>query len=197
MRKINNVIIYVVTFLSLLIAVKDFNIGKYDRLLGDLTIFFVFMLPRIVNKLFKFNLENKVEFIYIIFIFISQFLGSVLNLFNIIWWYDLFTHFISGILTSILALLLLQYFNVYDKNKKFNLFFLLIFTIFIAALWEFMEFFADTFLNMNVQHSVDTGVIDTMEDMLIATLGGLIVFIKYLFEKNKNSMLSKFVKTRN
>ena len=197
MKKINNVIIYVVTFLSLLIAIKDFNLGRYDRLLGDLTIFLVFMLPRIISKLFKLKLNNKIEFIYIIFIFISQFLGSVLNLFNIVWWYDLFTHFVSGILTSVLALLLLNYFNICNKSKFFNLLFILIFTISIAALWEFMEFFADTFLNMNVQHSIETGVSDTMEDMLIATLGGLIVFIKYLFEKNKNDMLNKFVKAKN
>ena len=193
MKKINNIIIYVVTFLSLLIAVKDLNIGKYDRLLGDLTIFLVFVLPRIVCKIFKFKSDYKIEFIYIIFIFISQFLGSVLNLFNTVWWYDLFTHFISGILTSVLALMILNYFKC-DKNKVFNLLFMISFTVFVAALWEFMEFFADTFLGMNVQHSIGTGVSDTMEDMLIATLGGLIVLIKYLFDKN--DMLTKYVKGR-
>ena len=49
---------------------------------------------------------------------------------------------------------------------------------------------------MNVQHSIETGVNDTMEDMLIATLGGILAFLKYLFENNKNGLLNKFVKKK-
>ena len=38
---------------------------------------------------------------------------------------------------------------------------------------------------MNVQHSIETGVKDTITDMLIATLGSLIMFIIYLSKKQK------------
>ena len=65
----------------------------------------------------------------------------------------------------------------------------------IASLWEFLEFGADTFLGMNVQHSIETGVRDTMEDMLIAFLGSLIVSISYLVENkiSKNGFLKRVV----
>ena len=64
----------------------------------------------------------------------------------------------------------------------------------IASIWEFLEFGADTFFGMNVQHSLDTGVRDTMEDMLIAFLGSLIVSISYLVENKIAKMQEAYEK---
>ena len=82
-----------------------------------------------------------------------------------------------------------------EKNKGFNFLFIISITLMIASLWEFLEFGVDTFFGMNVQHSIDTGVRDTMEDMLIAFLGSLIVSISYLVENKigKNGFLKKIV----
>ena len=33
------------------------------------------------------------EFVYVVFIILAMFLGSVVNLYDGVWWYDLFTHF--------------------------------------------------------------------------------------------------------
>lgn len=65
----------------------------------------------------------------------------------------------------------------------------------IASLWEFLEYGADTFLKMNVQHSIETGVSDTMEDMLVAFLGSIIVSILYIIEskKTKKGFLRKAI----
>ena len=60
-----------------------------------------------LRKIFKINISYKLEFIYIVFIFFAQFLGLILDLYNIVWWFDLFVHFLYGILCSILSLLLL------------------------------------------------------------------------------------------
>ena len=58
------------------------------------------------------------ELIYVVFIILAQFLGSVVNLYNTFWWYDLFTHFLSGILTAVLSLVILNWFSMYkDKNN--------------------------------------------------------------------------------
>ena len=185
MKKINNTLIFLISLLSICFAVKDINIGAYDRLIGSLSIVLILLIPKIIGKIFKLEISNLLELIYIIFIFVAQFLGSVVNLYNIIWWYDLFVHFLSGILTSVLALIMLNAFKL-DKNKIFNACFIIIFSIFVAAFWEFIEFSGDTFFNMNVQHSIETGVKDTITDMLIATLGSLIMFIFYLsFKKEK------------
>lgn len=104
-----------------LLLVRDLNLGSYDRLLGDVTIPLVLLLPRIFSKLFKIKITSTMELVYVIFIILAQFIGSVVNLYNRVWWYDLFAHFLSGVLTSVLALVILDWFGIYkEKNKGFN-----------------------------------------------------------------------------
>lgn len=196
MKKINNILIFIFSILSICIFVKDVNLNNTDRFLGDLSIILVFFLPRIFKKIFKLKITGVLEMIYIIFIIIAQFFGSIVNLYNTTWWYDLFAHFLSGVLTGVLALIILKWFNMYkEKNKLFNVLYIISFVLMIAGLWEFLEYGADTFLGLNVQHSIETGVRDTMEDMLIAFLGSIIVGVFYLVESKsqKKGFLKKIV----
>ncbi len=196
MKKINNVLIFLAGLASVCFAVKDFNIGAYDRLLASLSIVLVLFIPRIVKKIFKIRISDAMELVYIIFIILAQFFGSVVNLYNSVWWYDLFAHFLSGILTSVLALVVMDWFGVYkEKNKNFNALFIIAFTLMIASLWEFIEFESYVFLGMDVQHHLTTGVFDTMEDMLAAFLGSIMIFVSYLLEDkvSKNGFLKKVV----
>lgn len=193
MKRINNVLIFLCSLASVCIFVKDFNIGATDRFLGDLSMVFVLLIPKIVRKLFKIKITDAMEFIYVLFMILAQFIGSVVNLYNHTWWYDLFTHFLSGVLTTILALVIMNWLGVYnEKNKWFNFIFMISFTLMIASLWEFMEFGTDLVMGTDVQHVLDTGVADTMEDMLIAFLGSIIVGVKYLFE-GKSGLIKKIV----
>ncbi len=196
MKRLNNTLIFLFTLASVCFFVKDINQMVYDRLLGDITVGLVLLLPRIITKIFKIKITDAMELVYILFIFLAQFLGSVVNLYNLTWWYDLFAHFLSGILTSVLALVVMDWFGVYkEKNTGFNVLFIISFTLMVASLWEFIEFGAFVFLKMDVQHHLTTGVFDTMEDMLVAFLGSVIVAISYLIESNasKNGFLKKIV----
>ncbi len=196
MKKLNNILIFLCSLAAVCFCIKDLNTGSYDRLLGDITVPLVLLIPRIAGKMFKIKITSAMELVYVLFIILAQFVGSVVNLYNKVWWYDLFAHFLSGVLTSVLSLVVLNWFGVYkEKNKWFNFLFIISFTLMIASIWEFMEFGTDTFLGMNVQHSIDTGVRDTMEDMLVAFLGSLIVSISYLVENKvaKNGFLKRVV----
>ena len=196
MKKLNNVLMFLCSLASLCYFVRDYNIGAYDRLLGSASIILVLFIPRIFQKIFKLKISDGMELIYVVFIILAQFLGSVVNLYNTVWWYDLFTHFLSGILTAVLSLVILNWLSMYkDKNKGFNVLFIISFTLMVASIWEMLEFGADTFLGMNVQHSIETGVSDTMEDILVAFLGSIIVSLSYLLENivNKNGFLKKVV----
>lgn len=198
MKKINNAIIFIISLAAICFFVKDINIGQNDRLASDVTVPLVLLLPRIFKRILKLNINDEMEFIYIIFIVLAHFLGSVVNLYKYIWWYDLFAHFLSGMLTSILALVIMNWMGVYkEKNVTFNIIFIISFTLMVASIWEFFEYGADTFLKLNVQHSIETGVSDTMEDMLVAFLGGIIVSIIYFIEekKIKNGFIKKAVST--
>ena len=47
-------------------------------------------------------------------------------------------------------------------------------------MWEFFEFGLDTFTGSNVQWVIETGVTDTMTDMLIAFAGSILFSVVYL-----------------
>ena len=189
MKKTNNILIFIFTLLSLCFAAFHFNNAMYDRLIGDLSIAIVFFIPRIITKIFKLKFTDLMELVYIIFVILAQFIGCVVNVFNTVWWYDLFTHFISGVLTGILALVILNWFKMYDPRKKiFNFLYLMFFSLSVASIWEFIEFGAFVFIKLDVQHTLTTGVFDTMEDMLIAFLGSLIVGIICLIEGKKGTL---------
>ncbi len=193
MKKVINALIFVCSLAAICFFIKDINVGAYDRLLGDITIPLVLFIPKTLKSIFKIKITNAMELVYVVFIILAQFFGSVVNLYNTVWWYDLFAHFISGVLTSVLALVVMDWFGVYkEKNKGFNILFIICFTLMIASLWEFLEYGTDVFLGMDVQHSLDTGVSDTMEDMLIAFVGSIIVSVTYILE-GKNGFLKKVV----
>lgn len=116
MKKLNNVLIFLCSLAAACFFVRDLNVSSYDRLLGDITIPLVLLLPRIFSKLFKIKITSAMELVYVIFIILAQFIGSVVNLYNKVWWYDLFTHFLSGVLTSILALVVLNWFGIYKEK---------------------------------------------------------------------------------
>lgn len=196
MKKLNNVLIFLCSLAAICIFVKDINMGATDRLLGDITIPLVLFMPRIIRSIFKIKITDAMELVYVIFIILAQFIGSVINLYNKVWWYDLFAHFLSGVLTTILAMVVMDWFGVYkEKHKWFNVLFMICFTLMVASLWEFSEFAADLIMKTDVQHVIDTGVADTMEDMLIAFGGSIIVSISYLVENkvSKNGFLRKIV----
>ncbi len=186
MKKFNNILIILISIISLILMGYFLINGIYDRIISSASILLVLCLPKILGKIFKIEIGMKGELIYIIFIFIVQFLGSTLSFYDMFWWYDILAHFASGILTSLLALEVMSWFKVYKReNIWFNVLFINSFTLMIAALWEFIEFGTFIFLNMDVQHHLTTGVFDTMEDMLMAFLGCIFVSIWYLIRMKK------------
>lgn len=184
LKKLNNILIFVFSLTSICLGVYYINTGKIDRLGACFTIPLVFMLPKIANKLFKVNISVDLEFTYILFVIAAQFFGSVIYLYNSIWWYDLLCHFVSGILTSVLALNILSFFDIKPKKKIFNYIFIICFTISIAAIWEYLECLIDFLFKTNVQHYIETGTKDTITDMIAGTIGSILFGI-YNYNKNK------------
>ena len=69
------------------------------------------------------------------------------------------------------------------RNKLLKILFCLGIVALIAITWEVFEFSIDSFAHTNLQHNQDTGVIDTMQDMIVATLGGIISSIYMWIKK--------------
>lgn len=123
----------------------------------------------------------------VIFIIMAMYVGNILNIYTYIDHYDKILHFISGIIISILAFsLYINYtYKVSEKlNPIFALIFIISFSIAMAGIWEMWEFSTDRLLGFNSQNN---SLIDTMLDIIMGTLGCLIILpMEYSYIKGKN-----------
>lgn len=196
MKKLNNIVI----ILMLIVNTGCIGLtllGKYNsNILVCLSLYLIVFLPKIIRK-FSSKINELIELIFLLFILFAQLLGSILHFYGIIYWYDSFMHYISGILTSFLAVLLLVIFNKYDeKDRLFNVIFIISITLMVAGLWEIFEFTVDNLLGGDAQRVIATGVTDTMKDIICALLGSVLFSFCYLYEcvKDKKFLIKEFIK---
>ena len=196
MKKTNNILIILMIIVNTICMFLSIC-GKYNsNILVCLSLYLIIFLPRIIRK-FSSKVNDLIELIFLLFILFAQLLGSILHFYGIIYWYDSFMHYISGILTSLLAVIILILFNKYDDNDKvFNVIFILSITLMVASLWEIFEFTTDNLLGGDAQRVVATGVTDTMKDIICALLGSILFSFCYVYEclKNKTLLIKEFIK---
>ncbi len=178
-KKVNKFLCFVILFGTLFRSIFYFQISHLFTYLCAIPLVLV---PVLFEKVLK--LEDFDKFIYYLFIFLAYLLGCVFDLYNITWWYDLVMHTTSGVVTGYLGVFILRILGFYQKKKVFfNFLFCISFVLAIAGLWEIVEFLADRVAGTNFQHHLDTGVLDTMEDMLCGFGGGLFYYIFHIMIK--------------
>ena len=192
MRKINIFLILVSIIGSLYFVItKDTNI---IFVLKDISIIFTINLLYIIKGIFKIKINDGINFIYILFIFMSHFLGVTCELYGQIFWYDKFIHFLSGIITSFIAIYILE--KIKNRhNLLFNILFIIAFSLMVASLWEIFEYLSSYYFNVDPQRVALTGVSDTMKDIIVAFLGSILISLSYYFENTEGYQLltKKFI----
>lgn len=166
---INKILAFVFAVATIIMAIvlKEFVV---------LTYLLVILLP------FVFKVKPLLTFLYLIFTCISLFLGSLCHLYKWTIWFDSFSHFIWGMLSSLLAIYILDKLHMYDKkNIVFNIFFIFIFSLATSGFWEICEFTVDRIFGSDTQRAA-TGVFDTMKDIIVALLGNILFLIWYYYE---------------
>ena len=164
--------------------------------LKDMSIIITINALYIIQKLFKVKISEGLNLIYIIFIFIAHFLGVICELYNHIYWFDKLAHFLSGVITAFVAIYILVKFRK-DKNMFFDILYIIALTLAVASLWEVFEYLSSYYFGVDPQKVTMTGVSDTMNDIIVAFLGSILVSISYYFENkyNYNLLIKKFIKT--
>ena len=168
--------------LNLVVVIYNISNAKLDRIVIAILLYPTMFLPYLLDKT-KYRISYKYKLFYSIFMFLTYFLGSIINLYDVISWYDLFCHFLSGIFTLIIA------YHILNKTKYKNIdgitkfIYCIGFVSFLAVSWEIIEFTVDNLFNMNTQHNWDSGVVDTMGDMIAGLIGGV---VGYIFLKSED-----------
>lgn len=199
-KKINILIIALISIISIIfLFFGNHEKGIYKTLI-ILSIIPVMLLPYIINLFLKKKIEEEIIFVYLIFIILAHFLGTIMNFYYKISIYDKLMHGLSGIMTSILAIILLIKTNCLKKNPIWvNVLFIISITFSVASLWEFFEFINDNIFSKDAQKVLTTGVDDTMMDMIMAFIGSIIFSIDYFIESKfkKNFIITKFINKLN
>jgi hypothetical protein len=144
-----------------------------------ITVMLLTIGPSLLRKRYRVVFPPEFQFISAAFVFLSLFLGSATDFYYKYWWWDMVLHTSSGFLLGIVGFLALFLLNQTDKIPQgmkpgFLCFFAVTFAVTLGVVWEIFEFVVDRFTAANMQ-STETGVVDTMEDLIVDTLGAIIV----------------------
>jgi len=187
LNKLNKIIVvYYFLFMVYYLICHGSNMS-FSKILTTLCIIPIIMIPYLLNKVFHYRMSETLKLIYYVFIYIALVLGSIIGLYHSTSWLDLLAHFLSGIVSCIGSLIILKEMKLLKKvTPSFLVVFLLSISLSIASIWEFFEFGSDKIFGSDSQFVKETGVNDTMEDMLIAFSGSILFTIIFTFKLTNN-----------
>lgn len=163
------------------------------------------LAPVIASSLFRFNLPKFLNAFYLLFIYGSVYLGTLLHFYSVPYW-DKGLHLISGALLASFGFSL--YGMLVPKHLRehmpagFLVLYALSFAIFCGVCWEFYEFTCDGLFGMNLQRYASSAgkafvgrvaLMDTMGDLIADTIGaGLLCIYAYFNIKRSSQWLQGF-----
>ena len=128
-------------------------------------------------RLTGLKVVHQIDFIILAFTLIAYPLGSCLDFYARFPGYDKLMHMLSGAFVSVLCILLYCALKPERRIGRGDFWLALLFTFFgsmaVAGLWELAEYGINLVTGRDVQHVLDTGVGDTMQDMLVCMIGTL------------------------
>jgi len=113
--------------------------------------------------------------------------------------YDKIIHLIYGIFSYFISIfILVRFVKIKKTNILFNIFFCIVFALGTSVIWEFLEFAFDKVLYQNNQR-LETGINDTMFDLMYTSMSCIIVSMFYYVEEklNKSIIVNKFINSLN
>ena len=180
-KKINifNLILYTIYIFSIIFFIFKGEYGKSG--LSAASLIMLFILSKLYSK--NYPIIDKSLLIFgNLFILFSFVLGSCYGLYDKIKIYDDFLHFWSGFITFKIGWNILNFLNIENSSSKITiLIFILFFGIGISGFFEIIEYTLDTVFG---KHTQVGGLKDTMQDMIDALVGSLIMSV-YFFRKIK------------
>ena len=171
----NKIVSFIVRILMVILLV--FFIWDKDGL-GIFTAFLILLagfLPSILKR-------DKISLPWHLNVLLSSAIllhvgGHALGAYLTIPGYDTITHFVSAIFVSLFAFTIVfildEYWDDLHMNAYSMAFMVVIFTMAVGLMWEFDEWLLDSIFGTNLQAGLD----NTMKDLVVDTIAGIIVAI--------------------
>ncbi len=157
---------------------------------------FLTILPSFIERRYRINFPSEFELVVLVFLVLSLYLGELHNFYVLFPWWDLFLHVLSGFILGLVGFALVHALNVHQVRIKlspgFVGLFAFAFSVSLGVAWEIVEFAVDSFLGFNMQKS---GLVDTMWDLIVDTLGGgVVAILGYIYLKKDRRLMEKLEK---
>lgn len=171
-----------------------------NRIIPSICIAVLSLLPAIIEMIFRCRINNFIFIAIEIYLIFAGLIGSVLNVYYLVGWYDIVIHIFMGYIVAVCGIFVISRLGNYNKMNIFLVaIFCVCFSLAIEVIWEIFEFGADNLFNQTMQGEKLPNynqplVWDTMIDLICNTSGAIIFFIHYIVGKSsKYSLGMKFV----
>jgi hypothetical protein len=144
------------------------------------------LIPLLLRRRYGVFIPPEFQLVSAGFIFLSLYLGSVRGYYSKFWWWDVALHTSSGFILGIagfVTLFLLNRTNRIPQGMRpvFLCFFGVTFAVTLGVVWEIFEYACDRigprFGWRSDMQSTASGVRDTMQDLIVDTLGAAVVAV--------------------
>lgn len=168
-------------------AKSDYTLMLVQCTLGCVVMF----IPSIIHKKWSVEIPNYMYIMYYIFLYCAIYLGEVRSFYFAVERWDMMLHTFSGAMLGALGFSLVSILNE-DKRVPMHMspffiaFFAFCFALACGVIWEIYEFTIDSIMKLNMQkYALENGtlligraaLLDTMEDLIVDTVGALIVCV--------------------
>ena len=178
--------------------------GNYENVFLCLLTLLLLIVPSFVQVTFKVEIPTALEIILLLFIYAAEILGEIQEFYTIFPFWDTILHTMNGFLMAAIGFSMVDLLNRNPKTS-FSLSPVFVsvvgfcFSMTIGVVWEFFEYFMDTFFGLDMQKDtvlggyLDIGLIDTMNDLVVNFFGATIFcIIGYFYVKYRGE--GKFAK---
>lgn len=138
------------------------------------------VVPSFVLRTRRIHIPPEVQLIAAAFVVLSIFLGSVSDFYYKFWWWDLVLHASAGFLLGIVGWITLFLLLQSDRLPRaigpaLVCVFAISFAVSLGVIWEMFEYLIDLLWPDVNMMSQETGLHDTMQDVLVNLIGAVTV----------------------
>ena len=179
--------VLVIWALLLVAAMIALGLGRWSLAFVSIATLTLSLVPPLLAARWSLTLPLPFLVATTLFFFASIFLGEAFDFYERLWWWDLGLHGSSALGFGLTGFLFV--FMLFDGDRlaappSAIAFITFCVAMTVGAIWEVFEFTMDLFFGLNMQKS---GLDDTMGDLIINAVGGLIASLTGYFYLVRNS----------
>ena len=177
------IVFAVLRALVIVTLVRQIMLGSYESAFFCALALLLLYVPSWIQVKLRIELPPALEITILCFIFAAEILGEVNAFYVVVPNWDTMLHTLNGFLAAAVGLSMVILLNdnekvVFDLSPFFLALLAFCFSMTIGVLWEFFEFFMDSFFGMDMQkdtvvHAIHSVTLDPTRTNQVVTISGI------------------------